>query len=406
MKEIILNNLDQPLIMSDLVHAAIIMLTLLSLTVVAVRYVRNHIVEHREGILKAVEEMKAEAKKLRDDPEIKSHITGRAMVAIASLLASSIRFVTNVACLRGEVHWTVTNSDGTKHEEVGMTTWWGPGMKDIIWFVLLSTIGAAILNHYTEQLPIVLAWALWIAFAWVIIWDFPNAGLNQLERSLIYGMPGLVGQLAADVMSSMYYYTIGRTLRGLAVFLSFKHILLPIYAPQNAIFLENVIFFAIVAHFIWYIPYFGPRAIWQRLPTSFWNIEAEVVRGKDMPAKVHFNISDDKVKIDISDCTMPIRGYGNVWVLRNGWRPYWFEFEVKPGKEFSTQIDVHREYTTWDPIWCTKMVLHAVVSEKDISVREYLPEGRGVKQRIMEHVFRLSMRVWNIILGTKSTCTD
>lgn len=406
MKEIILNNLDQPLIMANLVLAAIVMLTILSLAVVAVRYVRNYIVEHRKDSLQIVEEIKVDTKKWRDDPEVKAHIAGRVAVAIVSLAASSIRFITNAACFGGKVRWTVTHSDGTKHEEERMITWWGPDMKGVIWFTLLSTIGVAILAHYTERLPIVLAWALWSAFAWVILWDFPNAGLNELVRWLIYGMPRLIGQLAADVVSSIYYYTIGRTLRGLAVFLSFKHILLPIYAPQNAPFLENIVFFAIVAHFIWYMPYFGPRAIWQILPTSLWNVESEEVRGEDMPAKVHFNISDDKVKIDIADCTIPVHGYGNVWVLRNGWCPYWFEFDVKPDKQFSAEIDVHREYATWDPIWCTKMVLHAVVEEKDISVREYLPEGRGMKQKIMEYIFHLSKRVWNILLGTKSVCSD
>lgn len=404
MKEIILNNLNQPLIMADWFIVELVLLTILSLAIVGIRHVRNYIVDHREGVLEAVDEMKAETEKWRKDSEA-DRFKNRLLIEIISALTSIIRFVMNAVCIGEKVHCTTTYPDETEHEEDGIGTWWGPSAKDVMWFALLSAIGAAILSQYTESLSLEVAWALWIALAWIILWDFPNSGLNVFERSITYRIPRLFGQLAADIVSSVYHYTVWRVLLGLAVFLSFKYVLLPVYVPQDALLLENIIFFAIVAHFAWYFPYFGPSAIWHRLPTSPWH-ETEKVRGKDVPAQIQYNISNGKAVVSIKNSAVPIRGYGYVWVLRNGWMDYRFEFLTESGKDFHTKINIQPRYSSLDIIWCSKMMLHIQEPNEYQAAKEYLPEKRGVKQKIMEAIFELSEKTWNNLLGIKEINHD
>ena len=261
----------------------------------------------------------------------------------------------------------------------------------LIIYAVKAAVAVFIISHVMHLLPVPVVWGLWILLGWTVLWRFPFSGLYALESFLFYGSLNLVSQKAAQIVWDVYVYTHHKIISAAAAFMGLKYILLPIYAPESAAFIEEIVLFAIVLHYLWYFPFVGPVGIWSILPKRW--IEKHDPEGRDIPAKVSLRIEGTEAIIKISNCLVPIQGIGKLNVVRghNSWPS--FKFKIEPGEAFfEITVDLQLSDSPVYPLWYTDLTL-SVSGPGLEGTRTFFPEKRGISQRIMEWVYSLPSTV-------------
>ncbi len=261
----------------------------------------------------------------------------------------------------------------------------------LIIYAVTAAVAVFIISHVTHMLPVPVTWGLWLLLGWTILWRVPFSGLYALEDLIFYKSINLVNHKAAKIISGVYRYTRNKVIYAAAVFLALKYILLPAYAPiGSAAFIEEIVLFAIVLHYLWYFPFVGPVGIWSILPKRW--IEKHDPEGRDIPAKVSFRIEGTEAIIKISNCLVPLKGIGKLNVVRghNSWPS--FKFKIEPGEDFEITVDLQLSNSPVYPLWYTDLTL-SVSGPGLEGTRTFFPEKRGVSQRVMEWVYSLPSTV-------------
>ena len=256
----------------------------------------------------------------------------------------------------------------------------------LIIYAVKALVAILIIYRVTDLLPVQVAWALWLLLGWTILWNFPKSGLYTLERYLSYGIIEPVNQKAAEIVSRVYSYTYNQIVYAAAVFLGLKYILLPAYAPESAPFIEGIVLFAILMHFVWYFPFVGPLGIWHILPKRW--ISRYDPEGMDIPAKISFVVKDNVAIVKVSNVLTPLKGMGRMNIVRGHNLLFSFEFDIEPGTDFEIKEDLHINRLV-SPLWYIDITLCFSDPYGLKGTRTFFPEKRGMSQRIMEKVYSL-----------------
>ena len=269
-------------------------------------------------------------------------------------------------------------------------------MRNTVAFAFKALVAVTIMSLVIDMLHISVAWALWILLAWIILWNFPYAGLKYWEFQLRYGLISIVNKNAVDIFSKIYLYVKHKLFYALAVFLLLKFIVLPMYAPpESAPFLEEIALLAIAMHFVWHFPFVGIVGLWFFFPKE-WPMR-DNPDGRDLPAKVNFSLKNGKAHIKITNVLAPLSGAVRIMVVRghNHWES--FEFHVEPGKNFETTWDYTSRWLVY-PVWYADLRVSFTGPEGLKGIRTFFPEKRGMSQRVLERVYSLpeivKERIW------------
>lgn len=289
------------------------------------------------------------------------------VAAIAALLAASL-LIAAINFLREEKRraWKVFYEFYLKHK---------------LFFTIRAVLVVVLLSAFADALPRAMELALWVVLGWVIIWQFPTVGLARVRFWATYVLPSKLSEDLAQVVIALFDYSVYRAFTGIAVFLSARYLVLPNYVA-NASFIEEILVFSIVGHFVYYIPFFGVLALWQRLPKKGLQRESEYGQ---IPAKVSFEMVGECATVKIEKCTQSISGFCHVWVLRDCWQETTIPFHAEPDKAFcKLAVDTARSWGTLYPIWYSTLVLEIREPEECKARVEFLPLKPGMKQRMMQ----------------------
>ena len=275
----------------------------------------------------------------------------------------------------------------TKHPRIRNPLWGIQDMSDeikpIFIFATIAVVAIIIISLMMDSLPVPVAVALWILTGWIIIWNYPNSGLRHVENFIVYGLITPISDDVAEIISNSYYYTRNRIVYGCAVFFGLKYVL-SAYAMVNTPYVEEVIFFAIIMHFAWYFPFVGPYSVWMILPKK-WITKYESA-GHDLPADLSFSVERNVAHIKISNSAIHLNGIGKLNIVRGISFDSSFQFEVKPGEDFETSVDL--SYNSKIHPWYVDLTL-SFTGPKLGGTRTFYPENRGPSQSIMERVYSL-----------------
>ncbi len=319
-----------------------------------------------------------------DNPRVMGDIILDILVYLGALSVAILGFHCVLSWVKERIHkiYPKINSSGFVNISTYLEDMWS-----IISYAVKALVAILIIYRVTDLLPVQVAWALWLLLGWTILWNFPKSGLYALERYLSYGIIEPVNQKAAEIVSRVYGYTYNQVVYAAAVFLGLKYILLPAYAPESAPFIEGIVLFAILMHFVWYFPFVGPLGIWHILPKRW--ISRYDPAGMDIPAKISFVVEDNEAIVKVSNVLTPLKGMGRMNIVRGHNSLFSFEFDIEPGTDFEIKKDLHILNRLVYLLWYIDITLCFSDPYGLKGTRTFFPEKRGMSQRIMEKVYSL-----------------
>ena len=263
----------------------------------------------------------------------------------------------------------------------------GTKLREVARYYVKSLPAIIILWHITDMLPISVAWGMWIAAGWIIYWNFPCVGLRHWE-GLISGGWIIFNREAARIFSGTYWYVKYEIIYAGAVLMLLKYILLPMYVPENAAFIEEIVLLAIVLYCVWYFPFVGPVALWHIFPKEW--PERDYPAGRDIPARINFFLKNGEAHIKISKCAAALTGTAIVTVVRGHIDLHRFDFQVEPGKDFDETMGFGTYYgRLLNHVWYTDLTIIISSPGELRGIRTFYPENRGMSQRILERIYSL-----------------